>query len=94
MDDEHSEFSVDVNVSPQFFGWIFSLGKDVRLQYRKQALQIEKYAAEKEIQIEFDDTDLYILTDIAAWKIALLAYFRCRLSILLKIIPEYPHAEP
>lgn len=70
MDDEHSEFLVDVNVSPQFFGWIFSLGKDVRLQYRKQALQIEKYATEKEIQIEFDDTDLYILTNIAAWKIA------------------------
>ena len=39
-------------------------------QYKKQALQIEKYAAEKEIQIEFDDTDLYILTDTAAWKIA------------------------
>lgn len=40
------------------------------VQYRKQALQIEKYAAAKEIQIEFDDKDLYILTDIAAWKIA------------------------
>ena len=31
IDDEHSEFHVDVNVSPQFFGWIFSLGKDVKV---------------------------------------------------------------
>ena len=26
-------------------------------------------AKEKEVQIEFDDTDLYVLTDIAVWKI-------------------------
>ena len=26
-----SELHVDVNVSPQFFGWIFSLGKDVKV---------------------------------------------------------------
>ena len=31
IDDEHSELYVDVNVSPQFFGWIFSLGKDVKV---------------------------------------------------------------
>ena len=31
IDDEHSEFHVDVNVIPQFFGWIFSLGKDVKV---------------------------------------------------------------
>ena len=31
IDDEHSELHVDVNVSPQFFGWIFSLGKDVKV---------------------------------------------------------------
>ncbi|MGN0385133.1 MAG: helix-turn-helix transcriptional regulator [Lachnospiraceae bacterium] len=31
IDDEHSELQVDVNVSPQFFGWIFSLGKDVKV---------------------------------------------------------------
>ena len=31
IDDEHSELNVDVNVSPQFFGWIFSLGKDVKV---------------------------------------------------------------
>ena len=40
------------------------------VQYRKQALQIEKYAADNGIQIEFDNTDLYIITDMAAWKIA------------------------
>ncbi len=39
-------------------------------------------------------TVVLILLDIAAWKIALLAYFRRRFSILLKIIPEHPHAEP
>ena len=31
IDDEHSELHVDVNISPQFFGWIFSLGKDVKV---------------------------------------------------------------
>lgn len=31
IEDEHSELHVDVNVSPQFFGWIFSLGKDVKV---------------------------------------------------------------
>lgn len=40
------------------------------VMYRKQALQIEKYAAENGIQIEFDNADLYIITDMAAWKIA------------------------
>lgn len=38
--------------------------------YRKQALQIKSYALENQIQIEYDDEDLYILTDIAAWKIS------------------------
>ncbi len=31
VDDEHSVLMTDVNVSPQFFGWIFSLGKDVKV---------------------------------------------------------------
>lgn len=31
VDDTHSELAVDVNVSPQFFGWIFSLGKEVKV---------------------------------------------------------------
>ena len=47
-DEEHSVFSVDVNVSPQFFGWIFGLGKEVKVigpesvveQMRKTAEEI------------------------------------------------------
>ena len=31
VDADHSEFFVTVNVSPQFFGWIFSLGPDVQI---------------------------------------------------------------
>jgi len=31
IDDNTSEVNVNVNVSPQFFGWIFGLGKDVRV---------------------------------------------------------------
>ena len=31
VDDDHSEFNVDVNISPQFFGWIFGLGTDVKV---------------------------------------------------------------
>jgi len=31
VDEEHSEIHVMVNVSPQFFGWIFSLGKGVKV---------------------------------------------------------------
>jgi len=31
IDDEHSEFCADINVSPQFFGWIFSLGNNVKI---------------------------------------------------------------
>lgn len=38
--------------------------------YRKYAMAIEEYAKQNQLQIEYDGTDLYILTDIAAWKIA------------------------
>ena len=31
VDENHSEFAVDVNVSPQFYGWIFGLGKEVKV---------------------------------------------------------------
>ncbi|MBP5151889.1 MAG: WYL domain-containing protein, partial [Lachnospiraceae bacterium] len=31
VDEDHSEFYVTVNVSPQFFGWILSLGPDVKI---------------------------------------------------------------
>ena len=31
LDDKHSELNVDVFISPQFYGWIFALGKDVQI---------------------------------------------------------------
>lgn len=49
--------------------------------YRKYALQIEKLAKDNNLQIEFDNTDLYILTDIAAWKIAY-GYFKDSYKLL------------
>lgn len=43
--DEHSEFHVDVNVSPQFFGWIFSLGKDVKVTGPSEVVERMKVLA-------------------------------------------------
>lgn len=31
LDDMHSQCSVEVNVSPQFFAWLFGLGADIRI---------------------------------------------------------------
>lgn len=39
-------------------------------QYRKYVFQIEEYAKTNNICIEYDGTDLYVLTNMAAWKIA------------------------
>lgn len=44
-------------------------------KYRKYALGIECLAKKRGVQIEFDDTDLYILTDMEAWKISYVQYF-------------------
>ena len=44
-------------------------------KYRKYAPGIEHLANKRVVQIEFDDTDLYILTDMAAWKISYVEYF-------------------
>lgn len=47
IDDEHSELHVDVNVSPQFFGWIFSLGKDVKVTGPSEVVeQMKAFARE------------------------------------------------
>ena len=36
---------MDVNVSPQFFGWIFSLGKDVKVVGPSEVVeQLKEYA--------------------------------------------------
>lgn len=45
IDDEHSELHVNVNVSPQFFGWIFSLGKDVKVTGPSEVVERMKVLA-------------------------------------------------
>lgn len=47
IDDEHSELHVDVNVSPQFFGWIFSLGKDVKVTGPSEVVEQMKVFAKE-----------------------------------------------
>ncbi len=45
VDDERSELMVDVNVSPQFYGWIFSLGKNVKVTGPDEIVEeMKKYA--------------------------------------------------
>ncbi len=44
-------------------------------QYREYAAKINSIAEEKNIEINYDGTDLYVLTDIAAWKIACVKHF-------------------
>lgn len=38
IDENHSELIVDINVSPQFFGWIFSLGNYVEIVSPKEVV--------------------------------------------------------
>ena len=38
IDENHSELIADINVSPQFFGWIFSLGNDVEIVSPKEVV--------------------------------------------------------
>lgn len=38
VDENHSELIADINVSPQFFGWIFSLGNDVEVVSPKEVV--------------------------------------------------------
>lgn len=45
IDDEHSELHVDVNVSPQFFGWVFSLGKGVKVTGPSEVVEQMRDAA-------------------------------------------------
>lgn len=46
VDDDLSEINVNVNVSPQFFGWIFSLGKDVKVAGPSEVVKEMKKEAE------------------------------------------------
>lgn len=45
IDEEHSELNVYINVSQQFFGWIFSLGKDVKVVGPNEVVEQMKKAA-------------------------------------------------
>lgn len=47
VDDEHSVINVNVNVSPQFFGWIFSLGKNVKVVGPEDVVEEMKKQAEE-----------------------------------------------
>ena len=51
VDDDHSEFFVKVNVSPQFFGWIFSLGTGVKLLSPDDVVADMKTAARKFLEM-------------------------------------------
>ena len=46
VDDGHSVLMADVNVSPQFFGWIFSLGKDVKVTGPQEVVEQMQKAAD------------------------------------------------
>ena len=46
VDNEHSVLAVDVAVSPQFFGWIFSLGKEVKVTGPREVMEQMRQAAE------------------------------------------------
>ena len=50
VDDECSTVTVDVNVSPQFFGWIFGLGSDVRIVGPEEVVEELRAAAEEMIK--------------------------------------------
>lgn len=45
VDEDHSTVAVDVAVSPQFFGWIFSLGKDIKVVGPEDVREQMKVAA-------------------------------------------------
>lgn len=47
VDEKHSELTVDVFVSPQFYGWIFGLGKDVRITSPTDVVEEIKEQARK-----------------------------------------------
>ena len=47
VDENHSEFYVDVNVSQHFFGWLFGMGPKVKLVSPEEVVdQLKEYVAE------------------------------------------------
>ena len=47
MDEDHSSIAVDVAVSPQFFGWIFSLGREVKVVGPDEVVDQMRMAADE-----------------------------------------------
>ena len=47
VDDEHSSVAVEVAVSSQFFGWIFSLGKEVKVVGPSEVVEQMRIVAEE-----------------------------------------------
>ncbi len=47
IDETHSELSVEIAVSNQFFGWLFALGKDVKVTGPEDVVSQMKEAAEE-----------------------------------------------
>ena len=87
LEEWNEEFQKDLLIRVDEAGGSKSLKKAMRYiakeervafypcKYRKYAPGIEHLANKRGVQIEFDDTDLYIITDIAAWKISYVEYF-------------------
>ena len=50
VDDEHVRLNIDVAISPQFFGWIFSLGSDVKIVGPESVREQVKEAAKAFIE--------------------------------------------
>ena len=87
LEEWNEEFQKDLLIRVDEAGGSKSLKKAMRYiakeervafypcKYRKYAIGIECLAKKRGVQIEFDDTDLYILTDMAAWKISYVQYF-------------------
>lgn len=47
IDEKHSELNVEVFISPQFYGWIFGLGKDVKVVGPDEVVEEMKQKAEE-----------------------------------------------
>ncbi len=47
VDEDHSELIVDVAISNQFFGWIFALGKEVKVTAPEDVVDRMRIAAEE-----------------------------------------------
>ena len=51
IDEKHSELNVEVFISPQFFGWIFGLGKDVQIVGPDEVVEEMKERAKTVLEI-------------------------------------------